>query len=69
MIRILNKNKDKGLLREVSDSRQIVYDFRRRSHKLFENYRAISYKKPTLCNLEKLKSEIISLLIKLKMQK
>lgn len=51
------KNEDKGLLREVSDTRQIVYDFRRRSHELFENYRALNYKKPPLYNLESLKAE------------
>lgn len=60
-----NKNTDKGLLREVSDSRQIVYDFRRRSHDLFENYRAIGYKKPALYDLEKMKSENAEVLAKL----
>lgn len=59
------KNTDNGLLREVSDSRQIVYDFRRRSHDLFENYRAIRYKKPALYDIERLKSENSEMLAKL----
>lgn len=39
------KGKRNRLFKEVDDSRQIVNDFRRRSNQLFENYRAVSYKK------------------------
>lgn len=49
--------KKKSLFSEVDDSKQIVYDFRRRNHKLFENYRALSYKKPSLYDLQKMKKE------------
>lgn len=62
---LFKKNKEKGLLREVSDSRQIVCDFKRRSHDLFENYRAIGYKKPPLYDLEKMKVENADVLAKL----
>lgn len=44
---------------EVDSSlHQLVYDFRRRTNLLFENYRSINYRKPESYNLEQLKKEI-----------
>ena len=59
------KGKRNRLFKEVDDSRQIVNDFRRRSNQLFENYRAVSYKKEPLYDLEKLKNENAEVLAKL----
>lgn len=59
------KRKRNRLFKEVDDSRQIVNDFRRRSNQLFENYRAVSYKKEPLYDLEKLKDENAEVLAKL----
>lgn len=39
------KKMNPSFVSEVDDSRQIVYDFRRRTQYLFENYRAVAYKK------------------------
>ena len=35
-----NKKKENSFISEVDDSRVLVYDFRRRTNLLFENYRA-----------------------------
>ena len=44
---------------EVDSSlHQLVYDFRRRTNLLFENYRSVNYRKPEFYNLEQLKKEI-----------
>ena len=44
---------------EVDSSlHQLVYDFRRRTNFLFENYRSVNYRKPESYNLEQLKKEI-----------
>ena len=44
---------------EVDSSlHQLVYDFRRRTNLLFENYRSVNYRKPESYNLEQLKKEI-----------
>ena len=44
---------------EVDSSlHQLVYDFRRRTKLLFENYRSVNYRKPESYNLEQLKKEI-----------
>ena len=44
---------------EVDSSlHQLVYDFRRRTNLLFENYRSVNYRKPDSYNLEQLKKEI-----------
>lgn len=37
------KKMNRSLVSEVDNSRQIVYDFRRRTQYLFENYRAVGY--------------------------
>ena len=42
---VFGKKQGNGVFREVDDRRQIVYDFRRRTNELFENYRSVSYKK------------------------
>ena len=42
----------------VSSLHQLVYDFRRRTNLLFENYRSVNYRKPESYNLEQLKKEI-----------
>lgn len=39
-----NKKKENSFISEVDDSRVLVYDFRRRTNLLFENYRAVGYK-------------------------
>ncbi len=41
-----------------SSLHQLVYDFRRRTNLLFENYRSVNYRKPESYNLEQLKKEI-----------
>lgn len=43
---MFGKKKKAGILQEVDDARQIVYDFCRRSHSFFESYRAVSYRTP-----------------------
>lgn len=44
---------------EVDSSlHQLVYDFRRRTNLLFENYRSVNYRKTESYNLEQLKKEI-----------
>ena len=44
---------------EVDSSlHQLVYDFRRRTNLLFENYRSVNYRKPESYNLAQLKKEI-----------
>ena len=49
---------------EVDSSlHQLVYDFRRRTNLLFENYRSVNYRKPESYNLEQLKKEIENTLI------
>ena len=53
-----NKKKENSFISEVDDSRVLVYDFRRRTNLLFENYRAVGYKKPENYHLEQLKSEL-----------
>ena len=51
---------------EVDSSlHQLVYDFRRRTNFLFENYRSVNYRKPESYNLEQLKKEVESTLKKL----
>ena len=46
-------------INEVDSSlHQLVYDFRRRTNLLFENYRSVNYRKPESYNLEQLKKEI-----------
>ena len=62
---LFGKKKKNSLFNEVPDARRIVYDFRRRTNLLFENYRSVSYKKPDTCNLEKLKLENTEVLEKL----
>ncbi|MFI3212752.1 MAG: hypothetical protein R3Y24_05365 [Eubacteriales bacterium] len=62
---MFRKNGNKSLYNEVTDCRQIVYDFRRRNHEMFENYRAVRYKKKPEYNLEKLKETDIEILEKL----
>ena len=59
------KKSGTSLFKEVSDMRKIVYDFRRRTNRLFENYRAIGYKKLPSYNLEQLKEENAKILEKL----
>lgn len=59
------RKRNQGLFSEVDDSRQIVYDFRRRTQMLFESYRAVSYKKPPTYDLEKMKAENAETLEKL----
>ena len=41
-----------------SSLHQLVYDFRRRTNLLFENYRSVNYRKPESYNLEQLKKEV-----------
>lgn len=62
---LFGKKKGTSLFNEVDDSRQIVYDFRRRTNQLFENYRAVNYRKAASCDLEQLKSEVADTLAKL----
>ena len=62
---LFGKKPGKGLFSEVDDSRQIVYDFRRRTNQLFENYRSVGYKKAVSCDLEQLKAEDADVLAKL----
>ena len=49
-----------GIFKEVIDMREIVYDFRRRSTALFENYRCVSYTPPDSYNLETLKTNVLT---------
>jgi len=60
-----NKKKENSFISEVDDSRVLVYDFRRRTNLLFENYRAVGYKKPENYHLEQLKSELTDTLTRL----
>lgn len=65
---LFNKNTRKkadSLVSEVDDSRVLVYNFRRRTHELFENYRAVGYKKSPEYSLEGLKQENAEVLAKL----
>lgn len=62
---LFGKKPGNGLFSEVDDSRQIVYDFRRRTNQLFENYRSVGYKKAASCDLEQLKAEDADALAKL----
>lgn len=62
---MFRKKKNSGLLSEVDDSRQMVYDFRRRTQLLFENYRAVGYKKPPTYDLENMKDEDAEVMEKL----
>ncbi|MDO5407805.1 MAG: hypothetical protein Q4F28_10840 [Eubacteriales bacterium] len=54
---LFGKKKNNSLFSEVDDVRHIVYDFRRRTNELFENYRAVSYKKSPVCDLARQKEE------------
>ena len=54
---LFRKKRGSGLFNEVEDYRQIVYDFRRRTNLLFENYRAVRYKKVEGYDLEQIKME------------
>ena len=60
-----NKKKENSFISEVDDSRVLVYDFRRRTNLLFENYRAVGYKKPENYHLEQLKSELTDTMTRL----
>lgn len=62
---LFNKKKGSSPISEVDDGRQIVNDFRRRTNVLFENYRAVSYKKPASCDLELLKADDADTLAKM----
>lgn len=57
------KNRKKGLISEVDNSRQIVYDFRCRTP--FESYRAVSYKKVMQYDFIQMKEENAEALAKL----
>lgn len=59
------KKQESNLYNEVDDSRQVVYDFRRRTYRLFENYRAIGYKKLPSYDLESQKQKNAETLAKL----
>lgn len=59
------KQKTNNLYQEVDDSRQIVYDFRRRTYNLFENYRSIGYKKLPSYDFEKQRQETAEVLTRL----
>ncbi|HIY02979.1 MAG TPA: hypothetical protein IAA26_14235 [Candidatus Blautia faecipullorum] len=62
---LFGKKPGNSLFSQVDDSRQIVYDFRRRTNLLFENYRSVSYRKAVSCELEKLKLDTADTLAKL----
>lgn len=62
---LFGKKTNSSLFSEVDNMRHIVYDFRRRTNQLFENYRAVSYKKAPSCDLEQLKEENAKTLEKL----
>lgn len=62
---LLGKKKNNSLFSEVDDVRHIVYDFRRRTNELFENYRAVAYKKSPACDLTIQKEENARILEKL----
>lgn len=59
------KQKTNNLYQEVDDSRQIVYDFRRRTYNFFENYRTVGYKKLPSCDFEKQRQETAEVLNRL----
>lgn len=66
MLSFGKKRKEHGLVSEVDGSlHQLVYDFRRRTNLLFENYRSVNYRKPESYNLEELKKEVENTLKKL----
>lgn len=62
---MLGKKKNNALFSEVSDSRKLVFDFRRRTQLLFENYRSVGYKKEAAYNLERMKEEDAEVLARL----
>lgn len=62
---LFGKKTNNGLFSEVDNMRRVVYDFRRRTNQLFENYRAVGYKKAPSCNLEQQKEENAKILEKL----
>lgn len=62
---MLGKKKNNALFSEVSDSRKLVFDFRRRTQLLFENYRSVGYKKEAAYNLEQMKEEDAEVLARL----
>lgn len=59
------KKQEINFYNEVDDSHYIVYDFRRRTYRLFENYRAIGYKKLPFYDLESQKQKNAEILAKL----
>ena len=50
---MFGKKKNNALFSEVSDSRELVFDFRRRTQLLFENYRSVRYNKGPTYDLER----------------
>lgn len=62
---LFGKKQGNGVFSEVDDRRQIVYDFRRRTNELFENYRSVSYKKAETYDLEYMKAADAEALAKL----
>ena len=62
---MLGKKKNNALFSEVSYSRKLVFDFRRRTQLLFENYRSVGYKKEAAYNLERMKEEDAEVLARL----
>ena len=59
------KKKVHGIFNEVPDGRRVVYDFRRRTRTLFQNYRPISYHPPAydLKQVQKDDSELVKTLL------
>lgn len=62
---MFGKKKHNSLFSEVDDSRQIVYDFRRRTQLLFESYRPVKYKKAPTYDFKKIKEEDVQAFEKL----
>ena len=62
---LFKKKKSNSLFREVDDSREVVYDFRRRSHELFENYRPVSYRTSPEYDLNQIRKSVIETLVDL----
>ena len=62
---LFKKKKTNSLFSEVDASREIVYDFKRRSHKLFENYRPVSYRTSPEYDLDKIRKNVIETLVDL----
>lgn len=54
---LMRRKKRSSLVSEVDDSRQVVHDFRRRNRYLFDNYRAVGYKKRPDYDLAQLMDE------------